>query len=893
MPRKSSLPVRSALSAALLLACSASQAATRQHNNPPHATPPPHAAALRLSTLDIQPVPHQQARPLTPAQRPPQSSSKTPLRADYDHPTPTARRLRALATTPCDPQAFAAASGSQLVALIRGADVDSCINTFFSLTGSTAGQVFGEAKMVTVANALLGNDSSYAGNNANGTLQLILFLRAGYYAQYGDPTDVGSYGTALKNAIRPALDGFVANAHFHDVNDSHGAVLAEFVTLIDSAGENAHQLPTLRDLLDRYNASYHPYFYMMTAVNNVFTVLFRGHYNADFQAAVQADGSITTALSGFIGRNAAEAGTNNEYLLANAGREMARFLQYPSLVPTVQPLVKSVLNAYGMTGAGASVWVSTADIADYYDHADCSYYGICNFRTQLAQAVLPVDHQCSTDLHLRAQALTPAQVTQVCNTVMGEEGFFHRKVGDHDTPVADDNNKTLELVIFHSSTDYQTYSGAIFGNDTNNGGIYLEGNPADPANQPRFVAYEAEWLRPDFQVWNLTHEYVHYLDGRYDMYGDFSAETSQPTVWWIEGLAEYMSYSYRGLPYPEAIADAGTGQYPLSTVFANDYNSGQERVYRWGYLGVRYMFENHTDEVNTILGDFRPGNYTAYGSYLASIRTSHDADWTHWLSCLNTHQGDTTSCGGNGSSDGGGTPTPTPGGCTPGDGYALQSGCPINVPDTAQAGNLRYFYLLIPAGTQQLVVSTAGGSGNADLYVSASGWPSPTRYDASSTGAGNTESVVINQPVAGSYYYIAVDAQAPFSGVSLTATASATANPPPPGNCTSGDGYQLQSGCTTSITDTPRAGDLQYFYIRVPAGTRRLDVNTGGGSGNADLYVSASGWPSATRYDAKSTGSTNRESVSINQPASGRDYFIAVAATTPFSGASITATATP
>lgn len=886
MPRKSSLPVRSALSAALLLACSASQAATRQHNNPPHATPPPHAAALRLSTLDIQPVPHQQARPLTPAQRPPQSSSKAPLRADYDRPTPTARRLRALATTPCDPQAFAAASGSQLVALIRGADVDSCINTFFSLTGSTAGQVFGEAKMVTVANALLGNDGSYAGNNANGTLQLILFLRAGYYAQYGDPADVGSYGTALKNAIRPALDGFVANAHFHDVNDSHGAVLAEFVTLIDSAGENAHQLPTLRDLLDRYNASYHPYFYMMTAVNNVFTVLFRGHYNADFQAAVQADGSITTALSGFIGRNAAEAGTNNEYLLANAGREMARFLQYPSLVPTVQPLVKSVLNSYGMTGAGASVWVSTADIADYYDHADCSYYGICNFRTQLAQAVLPVDHLCSADLHLRAQALTPAQVTQVCNTVMGEEGFFHQKVGDHDTPVANDNNKTLELVIFHSSADYQTYSGAIFGNDTNNGGIYLEGNPADPANQPRFVAYEAEWLRPDFQVWNLTHEYVHYLDGRYDMYGDFTASTSQPTVWWIEGLAEYMSYTYRGVPYPEAIADAGTGQYPLSTVFANDYNSGEERVYRWGYLGVRYMFENHMDEVSTILGDFRPGNYAAYGSYLASIRNSHDADWARWLSCLNTHQGDTTTCGGT-------TPTPTPpGNCTPGDGYPLSDGCPISVPDDANAGDLQYFYIRVPAGAPQLVVSTSGGSGNADLYVSHSGWPSTSTYDARSTQAGNNESVTIDQPVGGGYYYIAVAATAPFSGVTLVASTSDAATTPPPATCPPGDGYRLSSGCAVAVADTPRAGDLQYFYLPVAAGTQSLRVTTGGGSGNADLYVSGSNWPSTDAYDARSVQAGNSESVTIERPASGY-YYIAVAAKAPFSGVSVTATTTP
>src|SRR5690606_8196856 len=105
--------------------------------------------------------------------------------------------------------------------------------------------------------------------------------------------------------------------------------------------------------------------------------------------------------------------------------------------------------------------------------------------------------------------------------VINEEEYFHRKLNDNHTPVADDNNTALELVVFHSSSDYQAYSGVIFGNDTNNGGMYLEGNPAQPGNQARFVAYEAEWM-PTFEVWNLTHEYIHYLDGRFDMYGDFN-----------------------------------------------------------------------------------------------------------------------------------------------------------------------------------------------------------------------------------------------------------------------------------------------------------------------------------------------------------------------------------
>lgn len=848
-------------------------------------------APIASKAVSTQTIRHQQARPLTPSERAPQPASRDHLFVDYDRPLrdKSGRMLRTRATPTCDVNALAAASGSNLVSLVRNASVDGCINTLFNVTGSNAGQLFGEAKMVTIADALRTDSVSYAGDDRTGTLQLILFLRAGYYVQFYDSTDVGSYGTALKNAIRPALDAFVANSHFHDVNDQHGAVLSEFVTLIDSAGENAHQLPTLRDLLDRYNASYHPYYNMMAAVNGVFSVLFRGHQNADFVSAVQASPSILTSLSGFISRNAAEAGTANEYLLSNAGRELARFVQYGTLAPTVRPLVGSILNSYSMTGRGASIWVATADTVDYLDHANCSYYGICDFKTRLAAAVLPISHDCSPTIHLRAQALTSSQIDQVCTSVINEADFFHQKVADNSTPVANDDNTRLELDIFHSSSDYSTYAGVIFGNDTNNGGIYLEGDPSDPANQPRFIAYEAEWLRPAFEVWNLTHEYVHYLDGRFDMYGDFNDYIAVPSVWWMEGLAEYMSYSYRGIPYPEAIADAGTRQFPLSTVFANDYNSGEERVYRWGYLAVRYMFEKQPADVGSILGYFRPGNYTGYASYLQSIRYNHDSDWNNWLTCLNTNQGDTASCGG-----GSQPPPPSLPECS-GNASVLQEGCQRSNVAAGRAGDAQYFYIYLPANAAPLTFATTGGTGNADLYVSGSHWPSTASYDQRSVNSGNQESITVTPPAAGGYYYVAVIARTPYSGVALSVQqGSGSGNPPPPAwpECT-GDNRVLASGCQRSHVEASRQGDTQYFYLMVPAGKTGLHVETSAGSGDASLYVSARGWPSASDYDEASVHPGNAESVDIASPRADTYYYIAVTAAAPYSGVTVKAQLMP
>lgn len=743
----------------------------------PHAQALTHSAAKAPHTSS-----HVQSRRLTPAERPPVPVSKKHLRQDYDRPANRATLMQAQAA--CEAGDFANASGAALVAAVKNATVE-CLNTLYSLTGDMAGRTFSEAKMITVADALGTASGSYAGNNNDRILQLITFLRAGYYVQFYDSDSVGSYGQALRSAIRPALDAFVANPHFDDVSDSHGEVLSEFVTLIDSAGENAHQLDTVLQLLADYDSRYRDHFYMMTAVNGVFTVLFRGHQNDDFRQRVESDPSVVDALDTFITHHADEAGTEREYLLSNAAREMARFLQYPGLISSLRPKLKQLLDQYDMTGSGASIWVATASTADYYDHDQCSYYGICDYQSDLKQAVLPVHHDCGDGVVLRAQEMSQQEVADTCAKVLGETDYFHGLVGSNGEPVEGDQNSTLELDVFDSSTDYQTYSGAIFGNSTDNGGIYLEGDPTDPSNQARFIAYEAEWMRPDFEIWNLTHEYVHYLDGRFDMKGDFNDYLTVPSIWWMEGLAEYISYSYRQLPYTEAVAAADTHAYSLGDIMDNTYNSGEERVYRWGYLAVRYMFEKQRQNVSVILDDFRQGDYPAYASFLGSLQGLYEAEWDQWLTCFHTNQGDTATCGG--------VPTPPPGQTDPGDpdpgdpnpgdpdpglpacsnpdGMVLDIDCQRSGIIMNRAGDYQYFYVPVPADAPSLTIRTSGGSGDADLYVDTYGWPSVTSHAQASEGDGNTEQVVVTPQSTDGYVYIAVYAKSPYADVTISVEA--------------------------------------------------------------------------------------------------------------------------
>lgn len=564
-----------------------------------HTVPPPVA-----STATVSDRADARRSPVDAAHRPPQNP--VPSRTvPSDH-----SREQGAAAASCTPGDFGSRTGSALVAFVQ-ASTASCVNTLFAVTGTDARNAFREEQMVTIANAFQSTARTYPGDNSTHVWQLVLFLRAGYYVQFNHASDVGPYGPALATATEAALDTMTASSHFMDVSSANGDVMGEVLILTDSANEQARYLNTYKKVLNAYDSTYDAYWSMDAAVNDVFTPIFRGHWNPAFIKAVTADPSIVDTLGAFAHNHLAKLNDAWFYLDSNAGTETARFLDTPALQAKVRPLVKGLLGDSAITGATAPLWVGVAAMTDTYDKAQCSYYGTCDFVGRLTAAALPITYNCDSAHTFRAQSLTNAALTAACASLKGQDAYFHGIVKDSG-PVADDHNTNIQVVTFASPKDYQTYSGWIFGNSTNNGGEYLEGNPADPANQARFLSY-VKSVNDGFpgDIWNLNHEYTHYLDGRYNMAGDFDAGQAVPDIWWIEGFAEYVSYSYRGLPDTEAIADAAHHTYALSTLWQSSYaNSDQTRTYPWGYLATRYMIEKHPADVQNMLAKFRTGDYS-------------------------------------------------------------------------------------------------------------------------------------------------------------------------------------------------------------------------------------------------------------------------------------------
>ena len=841
------------------------------------------------------------------------------LHHHHHHVSEVSTSVNALAT--CDVNALATTNTTQLIAAIKAQGTD-CVNELFGASSNIQASAYDSTNMYQVANHVKGLAESYQGGGDADLEALFLYLRAGYYVEFYN--DQVTFATWVKPAVKGAIDAFVNNAHFYDDNDAHGKTLSEVLITMDSSEQQDVYLPIVVEWLNRWNASYATKWNMRSAVNGVFTILFRGQWNTEFRNKVGTANDLVAALRKFT-TSTYMINSDAEYLIANAARELGRLKLYSgtSIQTNVDAGLNQVFTGYQMYGYGDSVWLGAADTASYY--GDCNAFNICGFEQQLEAQVLSQTYTCSSTIKIRSQNMTQAQHQSACSKMGYEETYFHAQLQTNNIPVADDVNSQLQVNIFDSDTDYGKYAGAIFGIDTNNGGMYLEGNPATPGNVPNFVAYEASYANADHFVWNLEHEYVHYLDGRFDLYGGFNAPT-EAIVWWSEGVAEYIANENNNPAAIDTIKDGST--YSLGTIFETTYAGfDQDRIYRWGYLAVRFMFERHRDELNLMLSSTRSGDWAAYKTRINTWASSYGNEFTQWtqdlangdinpptnsapVAVINGPYSDDVNelitFSSNGSYDaetsiesytwdfGDGTTSSQPNpshsyaaadeyvvtltvadtqgastsisttatisGITPPTGNTLRNGVAQQV--TGSAGDEKRFTLDVPANASDLNISLNGGSGDGDLYVKFGSAPTQSSYDCRPYIGGNNESCEIVSPQQGTYH-VMVYGYANFDS-QLVANFTTLG----------GGGSHVPNAC--AIQGPSGGGQLYdgnvqcvaeqdtiWFSIGDVSGVNSVAITTANGTGDLNLEYSNSGWPNGSNVHAYSQNQGNSECIYI------------------------------
>lgn len=241
--------------------------------------------------------------------------------------------------------------------------------------------------------------------------------------------------------------------------------------------------------------------------------------------------------------------------------------------------------------------------------------------------ILTVRHKCKTsNATIRAQSsITQSILDKSCREIEEIKNEFHNTFGASSrTPIPEDKNDSIEIVAFASPKDYKKYAAMFFQIDVDNGGYYLEGTPEIPGNKAQLFVMQCpdEWVGKSCQykkqIYNLKHEIVHYLDGRYIKKGDFLQYTY--AVSWAEGMAEYVANKQNHQRTLKAIK--GKVIPPLYNLLFMSYEYND--LYQWGYFAMRYLSERHPAEVELLVKTLRYGDAKHFQGILANVadRTS-------------------------------------------------------------------------------------------------------------------------------------------------------------------------------------------------------------------------------------------------------------------------------
>lgn len=510
-------------------------------------------------------------------------------------------------------------SGDDLVISLKGGSLSACLYGLYDnqLAGSA---LFSDANLLTVTQAISALLVTYDGSNETGAValeKLITYLRAMHWAE-------GSTGRVFQANYQALLtqvfDVYFSGDHFLAFNgDSSRDFMIRFEMLIllnSSKVDRQAYLARFSEALIGYANSVSRsddwgVYYQEQGFTNLLVHFFNASSYQDdaFKTTLINHPEIIDNLIQFVSADGLWLiGHTREYQWADSITELGRLLKFSGeIADKVRPTMVTILSTYAYQALGSSGWVNAQSMVKFYDSANCSMYGeACSF--DLEGVVLSGNYACSDTVKLRYQGeISSENLTTTCSILNAGQAKFHQVFGSNaNSPVADDFNEALEVVVFSASSDYENFAGDFFGINTDNGGMYLEGTPSSESSQARFIAFQATWL-PGFSIWNLEHEQYHYLDGRFNKWGDFN-DQAENSVWWAEGLAEYLAQPANNA---QALAVAPQHTYQLSELFQTTYaNSNQTRTYSWGYLATRFMMENHRAEIDTeLLPSMRAAKY--------------------------------------------------------------------------------------------------------------------------------------------------------------------------------------------------------------------------------------------------------------------------------------------
>lgn len=505
---------------------------------------------------------------------------------------------------------------------------------------ATVGTVIDAAHVEAIAAEIVA-EAATLGSKAYRVTFLMYYLQIAYYHEFYQATV--DYSDATNLAVRNALIAVGNSVDFEGDDYFMDWLRGQWAGTVDSTDNAVYVVPEIQSLFERYAANPNLK-YSWVERGNTYALLDALRRQIENQAAFGAGSVWYNALSAnFVASIYALCDdpayySPEEYVVNNAVWLLGQIsvLNNATRLLGQQPLTDGY-NTFPHD-VPPFIWAVQA-LQQFYGSklADNSDIDVNAIRSEIISLLFPQTYTFDNGKLTFRTSIGRARVDQMYDALQEVESQFFRLVRNL-SPVPGDNNPTLTAWVYGSPYLYHTYQYFLNGTGTNNGGIYIE-QTGDFYTFDRLPTQSSLTLEELFR-----HEYVHYLDGRYQVTGEFGDPgifDNSRLVWYNEGLAELCAGATQLngiLPrrkYIEAIENDAKPRMTIPEIVGVSYNYGF-RFYNYAYYLQKYLEEQQPRFLIQILDAIRANNVAEVDALYAQLENtpSFQSEYTAYLDAL-------------------------------------------------------------------------------------------------------------------------------------------------------------------------------------------------------------------------------------------------------------------
>ncbi|PFR24941.1 collagenase [Bacillus cereus] len=487
-----------------------------------------------------------------------------------------------------------------------------------------------DSRMQALIDKLAEQGQTYTKDDSKGIETLVEVIRSGFYLGFYHQELSKLNERSYHDKCLPALKTIAKNPNFKLGTSEQNKVISSYGMLIGGASSDVEIIQYAAEIFKQYNDNLSTFIEDRTKGDAIYNLMKEIDY--DVQSYMYTTGKEPKDtmwyrnIDSFINEinRFALIGTvtdKNGWLINNGIYYAGRLGKFHSTQAKGQQVVTEAMRIYPYLGE--QYFVAAEQIATNYGGVDANgkTVNLDQIREDGKKKYLPKTYTFDdgTIVFKAGDKVSEEKIKRLYWAAKEVRSQFYRTVGSDKPLESGHADDVLTMVIYNSPDEYQ-FNRQLYGYETNNGGIYIEGIGT-------FFTYERT---PEQSIYSLEelfrHEFTHYLQGRYEvpgLWGQGDMYQNERLTWFEEGNAEFFAGSTRlDSVVPRKSIIGGLSNDPAKRYTAEqtlNAKYGTWDFYNYSFALQSYMYNNRPEMFDKVHDLIRANDVTNYDAYRSAL----------------------------------------------------------------------------------------------------------------------------------------------------------------------------------------------------------------------------------------------------------------------------------